>query len=156
MGEPRTGGAKGFGLGGWFSGGPAAHEVGAQTGEVLSFLGGAKAGVEAANVLSPRAKGVLGEGLSVIKTLGRRDLPKEFQAKEPVRGGFTRADHVTTRGQFVESKFGPGARLTPRQREAQQKLGSNYRVDRWGPQHIGLGAGAATGAASVSMDDDGR
>jgi hypothetical protein len=56
----------------------------------------------------------------------------------------------------LDAKFGPGARLTPRQREARQKLGPNYRVDRWGPQHVGLGAGAATGAASVSMDDDGR
>ena len=53
-------------------------------------------------------------------------------------GKTTVLDHETAKGMYVESKFGPSARLTPNQRYAQQQWGPDgYRVDYWMPQHVG-------------------
>jgi len=53
-------------------------------------------------------------------------------------GKATIVDHHTVKGINVESKFGPGAKLSRNQRYAQQQWGLGYRVDHWLPDHVGL------------------
>ena len=132
---------------------PVAKAVGDVAGEVIAFKGVGGAGVSAVRRLPPKAKGVVGEVLSAGKTVLRGDLPVGFRRPLTVKGGRTIRDHVTLRGGSVEAKFGPTARLSPRQREAQEELGSLYRVDRWQPHHVGRITGGA-GAVGVGLYDD--
>lgn len=74
------------------------------------------------------------------------------RAPQNVRGGRTIPDHISTDKannelEVVEAKFGPTARLSPRQREAYAGGVENYRVDHFLPQDIGATLGAVFGKA---------
>lgn len=113
--------------------------LGDALGLALQLRGGFLAGARGSAALPPVAKGKLGEGLSVAKTILQGDRPVGFQLPKIMQNGKrTRIDHETAKGLYVESKFGPGARLSANQRYAQQQWGSGYRVDRWLPEHVGL------------------
>ncbi|MEO8113605.1 MAG: hypothetical protein ABI655_04425 [Phenylobacterium sp.] len=135
-----------------------ARTMGATVAEALLYKGGARAGAKAAGNLSPAAKGRLGEGMSQVKTALQLDRPIEIRiARKLEGGGYTYPDQVTRKGRIVEAKFGPRARLSPRQRQAQQEFGPRYRVDHWQPHHVGRGAGAAAAGAGVAgqaFDDE--
>jgi hypothetical protein len=107
-------------------------------------------GAESSAALPIRAKGVLGEGLSAAKTVLKGDWPVGFQVRHALQNGLkTVVDHDTAKGISVEAKFGPWARLTKNQRMAQAQWGDLYRVDRWGPRHVGgIAAGAAAPVAA--------
>jgi hypothetical protein len=130
-----------------------AHVLGNVAGTGLSYLEGSALGAGWASGLSPAMKGKVGEGLSIVKTRIRADSPVGLQVDKKVVGGFTRADHTTSMGQIVESKFGPTARLSRRQLQAQQDYHPNYRVDWWGPDDIGAIAGGAAAGFSLGSDD---
>ncbi len=102
-------------------------------------------GAEGAAALPIKAKGLLGEGLSAAKTALKGDWPVGFQVRRTLQNGLkTVVDHETAKGISVEAKFGPWARLTKNQRQAQAQWGDLYRVDRWGPGHVdAITAGAA-------------
>lgn len=123
----------------------AVGEVGA-TGAL--YASGAGAGAAWAKGLAPRAKGVLGEGLSLVKSVAKGDLPVAVQVRTPLSKSFTVADHRTLRGATVEAKFGPYARLSKPQRLAEKEV-VGYRVDRWGPHHVGRGTGTLAAGGSV-------
>jgi hypothetical protein len=137
---------------------PTLKPVGDVAGEVLKealiYRLGARMGASASSRLPPKAKGALGEVLSAGKSTLRGDPPVALQQPLAVTGGKTIRDHVTWRGKSVEAKFGPTARLRPRQREAQRELGDRYRVDRWLPHHVGRISGAATAAGAVDYGHD--
>lgn len=137
---------------------PVAKATGDLVAEALVFKGAGKAGAYGSSRLPPKAKGVLGEVLSAGKTILRGDRPVALQVQHPlVTGGRTVIDHVTRAGKFVEAKFGPTARLSQRQRQAQALYGDSYRVDRWQPYHVGrITGGAGAGAAWLYDDDDVR
>jgi hypothetical protein len=67
--------------------------------------------------------------------------------------GSTRVDVPTLRGKLRESKFGPSARLLPRQKQAVVELAPRYRVDWWRKEHIGRPAGAAVAATGWMAAD---
>ena len=69
------------------------------------------------------------------------------RSKTPLSKGSTIADHVTLRGRKVEAKFGPTAKLRPSQIRATEELGPDYRVDWWGPGHVGRLTGPAAALA---------
>jgi hypothetical protein len=107
-------------------------------------------GAESAAALPIKAKGLMGEGLSVAKTVLKGDRPAAFQVRHTLQNGLTTVvDHDTAKGISVEAKFGPWARLSKNQRQAQKQWGDLYRVDRWGPRHVG--AIAASAAAPVGL-----
>jgi hypothetical protein len=134
----------------------AARGAGEFVGSVAGlFEGGSGLGVGVSSRLPIRVKGKLGEVMSEVKTIVKRDRVDERQVRKDVLGGYTVADHVTKGGKIVEAKFGPAASLTNRQRQAQREYGPLYRVDRWLPKHVGyvtgtIGAGA--GATEQAVD----
>jgi hypothetical protein len=133
----------------------SAHRRTAQAaGQALGIgLAAADAGVlgaESSAALPARAKGLLGEVLSAGKTIAKGDFPVGFQVpKQLANGRKTIVDQQTARGLNVEAKFGPWADLTKNQRFARRQWGSNYRVDRWLPEHVGYGTGAVGGAGGL-------
>jgi hypothetical protein len=124
-----------------------AYDASHRTADVLSgdglglyivTRGAARAGAERSAALPPVAKGQLGERLSVAKTILQGDRPVGFQLSKIMQNGKrTRIDHETAKGLYVESKFGPAAKLSPNQQYAQEQWGSGYRVDHWLPEHVG-------------------
>jgi len=107
-------------------------------GGILLADGAFIAGARGSAALPPVAKGQLGEGLSVVKTILKGDRPTGFQVRKVMQNNkATIVDHETAKGVYVESKFGPTARLSPNQQYAQQQWGPDYRVDRWLPEHVG-------------------
>ncbi|HVY34210.1 MAG TPA: hypothetical protein VG960_07290, partial [Caulobacteraceae bacterium] len=121
-----------------------ARRLGETLGIGLDMAGGAEGGVAWSEGLPNLAKGKLGEALSAGKTILKGDFPVQFQAIKRLTRGYTRTDHATAKGLWVEAKFGPKARLLPRQNQAQVELGPQYRVDWWLPKHVGyLGGGTA-------------
>jgi hypothetical protein len=95
------------------------------------------AGARGSAALSPVAKGQLGEGLSVAKTLLKGDRPLGFQKWTKLNNGkWTVIDQTTAKGVNVEAKFGRSP-LRPNQIAAQKQFGPAYRVDRWLPDHVG-------------------
>jgi hypothetical protein len=124
----------------------AASFAGGLAADIALYKGIGRRAAEWASGLSPKRKGQLGEDLSAIKTVLRGDWPSGAHEPVPVSGGRTYVDIPTVRGGLTESKFGPFARLRPRQREAQQEYGDRYRVDQWTPKHVGHIAGGAAAA----------
>jgi hypothetical protein len=105
-----------------------------------------------------RMKGQLGEGLSAAKSALQGDWPVGFQVRKTMQNKkATVLDHETASGMYVESKFGPSARLTPNQKYAQQQWGpEGYRVDHWMPSHVGAIAapvGTAGGLLSWGIQE---
>jgi hypothetical protein len=114
------------------------------------------AGKYGANALPIKAKGKLGEGLSVAKTMAMGKAPKAHQQKLELPGGYTRPDHQTSLG-YIEAKFGPWAHLSARQKQAIKKWASQFRVDHWLPSDVGQALGTAFGAqAGPPARRDGR
>jgi hypothetical protein len=110
------------------------------------------------NGLSPREKGDLGENFSRLRNWARGDetLPGPKQREYLDGGGYTVPDLRTSLGQIVESKFGPKARLSPRQLQAYQEPLPNFRIDQSLPQDVGAIAGfpAAQYGYHLSQNDD--
>ena len=128
---------------------PVAHGLGDLAGTLLLAESGAKVGSYVASRLAPATKGALGEGLSWLKTRVIGDYPVGLQVRIPLSKGFTVADQTTAKGLTVESKFGPKAELSTKQKLAAEELAPGYRVDRWHPRHVGYITGAGTGAVGV-------
>lgn len=63
-------------------------------------------------------------------------------------------DQRTASGQLVESKFGPYARLSKRQKQAYRQPSLDFRVDHLLPGDIGFLHGYLTGQAGYHMQDD--
>lgn len=118
-----------------------ARRLGEGAGIAIDTAGGAEGGVAWSEALPSASKGALGEWLSAGKTILKRDTPTQFQTIKRLSKGYTRVDHATANGVFVEAKFGPKASLSPRQTQAQAELGPKYRVDWWLPKHVGYIAG---------------
>jgi len=98
-----------------------------------AFIGGARGSAALPSV----AKGQLGEGLSVAKTISKGDWPTGFQKWTKLNNGrWTVIDQTTAKGIKVESKFNK-FKLRPNQISAQNQFGPTYRVDRWLPDHVG-------------------
>lgn len=137
---------------------PVAKAVGDLAGEALGFKGASKAGALGVGRLPPKAKGVVGEVLSAGKSVLKGDAPKHFQVRQKLEaGGHTVLDQITRAEKFVEAKFGPTARLSRRQRQAQAQYGDRYRVDHWQPHHVGrITGGVGAGAVGIYDDDDER
>lgn len=133
----------------------AARMIGETAGLGLIYKLAERRGTNWSRQLPPRQKGELGERLSQVKTVASGDLPIAWQARLPVSGGVTRADHATLRGRYVESKLGSYAQLSPRQREAVAEYPGVYRVDRWQDHHVGRIAGAGGVAAFWPFNRDG-
>lgn len=129
-----------------------AQRLGELGGIGLQFLGGAEGGVGWSEGLPSMAKGELGENLSVGKTILKGDTPVGFQVTKRLSRGYTRADHLTADGTYVEAKFGPKASLSGPQTRAQTELGPQYRVDWWLPKHVGYLAGGGVAAVGVAAD----
>jgi hypothetical protein len=133
----------------------ATSRLGQAAGVGLTLADGNILGAEGASALPIKVKGLLGEGLSTVKTLAKGDLPSGFQVPFKLDNGLkTIIDHQTMKGMSVEAKFGPWARLSKNQRYAQKQLGDAYRVDLWGPRHIGYitgGMGAGAGLLSAGL-----
>jgi len=85
------------------------------------------------------AKGERGEEFSSLRTLLNFDLTRKGPKQRLYlnTGDYTVPDQVTGRGQYVESKAGPFARLSRLQRRAMEQLGGNFRVDHFLPQDNG-------------------
>jgi hypothetical protein len=136
-----------------------AKRFGEYGGAALGVGDGFVLGSEGSAALPIRAKGLLGEGLSAAKTVLSGDLPTDFQVRKVLPSGrATIADQQTAKGLTVEAKFGPRARLSKNQTEAQRVFGDGYRVDRWMPAHVGnIGATAAgtAGMTSAVLQDGG-
>lgn len=134
---------------------PLAKALGDGLGIGLATYGGYQLGAEGSAALPPRAKGLLGEGLSTAKTIAQGDWPVGSQVRKVMQNGKTTVlDHETAKGIYVEAKFGPSARLTRNQRYAQRQWGPGYRVDRWMPRHVGYitaPVGAGGGLLSWGM-----
>lgn len=126
----------------------------AATGGMFGAMGGL-AGRKAVNRLTIREKGNLGEELSKARSRARGQrimTGPNARAPQIVPGGRTIPDHISADRannelEVVEAKFGPTARLSPRQREAYAGGVENYRVDHFLPQDIGATLGAVFGKA---------
>jgi hypothetical protein len=106
-------------------------------GAVLLADGAFIAGARGSAALPSVAKGQLGEGLSVAKTILKGDRPTGFHVWTKLNNGkWTVVDQTTSKGINVEAKFGRRP-LRPNQLYAQQQFGPAYRVDRWLPDHVG-------------------
>jgi hypothetical protein len=92
------------------------------------------------NGLSIRQKGVLGENLSLARTVARGDLPQLGPKRAvQVSGRKTFPDHRTLLGKLVEAKFGPKAKLSQNQTIALNQLGPDrFRVDAFLPRDVGV------------------
>jgi hypothetical protein len=111
----------------------------ALVGGVFGAVGGL-AGRAWSNGLSRAEKGQLGEDFSRLRTWARGDQtlpgPKTYERLED--GGWTIPDQRTTGADIVESKFGPSARLSPRQMQAFNQPLDGYRVDHSLPSDVGI------------------
>ena len=85
----------------------------------------------------------MGELFSKLRTRARFDTTASTSKDRLYldAGGYTGSDQLTGRGQYVESKAGPRAHLRKRQIQANDELGSNYRVDHLLPQDLGSALG---------------
>lgn len=114
------------------------------------------------STLNSRAKGEVGELLSRAKTVMRGDRTVGTQVSVPVGPRtHTIADEVgfnprTNRQYIGESKMGPSARLTTRQREAQALFGEDYILDQWRFSDVGAMAGGAMAPLGASILDEDR
>lgn len=121
--------------------------------------GGKIAGEQAGNRLDFRAKGDLGETLSDAKSLARWNPTVARQVSKRLSGGGrTVVDSEVARGPqpYVESKFGPTARLSKPQRRWQAQNPGQTRNDFWMPRHVGQIGGAALsslGAPTIARWD---
>lgn len=120
----------------------------ALVGGTLGALGG-YVGRRSANSLPSKAKGILGEELSMLRSKARG---QQIESGEGARtmltypGGRTIPDHISADQagnvvNVVEAKFGPTARLSKGQRGAFAGGVENYRVDHFLPQDIGAALG---------------
>lgn len=110
----------------------------------LTFTSAANAGAKAVSGLSPKAKGFVGERMSDARTVISGDIPfKHGKRLDLKSGGHTFTDHQTVRGNVVEAKMGPNARLTNPQRRAQAEYGPRYRYDHWSFDDVGRVFGGA-------------
>jgi hypothetical protein len=126
-----------------------ADRLGQITGVGLGLVGGAEGGVAWSEGLPSMAKGKLGEGLSEAKSFLDANPALSSQVVKKLSRGYTRADHLTADGTYVEAKFGPNASLSPAQTRAQTELGPQYRVDWWLPKHVGYLGGGLAGVLSA-------
>lgn len=124
----------------------------AANGGMTAGLAG-EAGTVASNALSPRAKGQLGEGLSVVKTLARGEIPLLKHTRKDVGGAYTVLDPASTSTQIVESKFGRYAKLSKAQKKAYSQDPNNYRIDWWQPVDIGRITGFGAGTLGSHLGD---
>lgn len=95
--------------------------------------------------MTSHQKGLLGEELSKVRTLVRGDSTLPLPKKERVRLNNGKAiipDLKTKAGDYVESKFGPYARLTNNQLYAHRQGLPNFRIDHFLPDDLALAAGA--------------
>ena len=122
----------------------------------LLYLGSAGGVNTQLSRLPPAKKGVLGENLSALKSTVLLDRPVQSQVRVPLSKGYTRADHMTRSGRVVESKFGPKATLSGRQRQAVDELGPAYRVDRWLSEHVSRPIGVAISSIGLATSDHDR
>lgn len=127
---------------------PIASAAGELAMAALTFKGTSGAASAAVSRLSSPAKGKVGERMSDGRTILSGDIPiKHNKTLKLNGGGSTRPDHQTARGQVVEAKLGPSARLSNRQRQAQAELGPRYRYDHWRFDDVGrVVGGVAVGA----------
>jgi len=118
---------------------------------LLAPAAGARALPALAKLLPKKAKGAIGEGMSIAKNFleGNRYLGRQ----RPIPGTTSIADSAWASGSgaiyYVESKFGMSG-LTAAQRAASKVLGSAYHIERWGYDwvaNVGRYAGAAAGAS---------
>ena len=132
-----------------------ARVAGSIAGLALLARAGYGGGVAWSSRLPAAQKGALGETLSLFRAALRRDPVAGSQVRVPLSRSFTRADHVTRNGNYIEAKFGPTARLTNPQQRAQRELGDRYIYEHWMPHHVGrigvgvtgmIGAGRAASA----------
>lgn len=97
--------------------------------------------------LPPKAKGELGETLSRAKTVARGERVGFQQHRVGLKGGGTTViDHgigAVAPTKIVEAKFGPTARLSGRQRQAQTEYGPDYLVDAWQFHDVAKALGGA-------------
>jgi hypothetical protein len=127
-----------------------ASGLGTAGGAGLALADGNVLGAETSAALPIKAKGLLGEALSMGKTIAKGDWPEATQVRRVMQNGKTTiVDHQTKSGLMVEAKFGPSARLSTNQRYAQNQWGPMYRVDRWLPRHVGYIGGAIGGATGL-------
>ena len=141
---------------------------GALTGTAAGALAN-RAGEKWSNSLSGQAKGSkarlfatskeeLGERLSMADAYLRGYGGLQRDVRTPLsdyngRSGYTNVDVVGRHFLFgfgplrIESKFGPGARFTPRQRQAMEEGLLGYEPQWWLPKDVGGMAGAGLGAA---------
>jgi hypothetical protein len=122
------------------------------------YLGGAGGvvGERGSNRLDWRVKGKLGERLSDAKSVAQGNPPARWQFRQPLENGQTTVvDSGLTHGpqDFVESKFGPTARLRGPQIAAHQQFPGRYRDDYWMPSHVGKITGSVLAAFGVPMLD---
>ena len=113
-------------------------------------------GEQGSNRLDWRVKGRLGERLSDVKSVAQGNPPTRWQFRQPLANGQTTVvDSGLARGpqDFVESKFGPTAKLTGPQRAAHAQFPGRYRDDYWMPSHVGQIVGSVSGAFGVPMLD---
>jgi hypothetical protein len=137
-------------------------QSGAYAGQLLSGLG--KYG---SATLPSQAKGLLGEGLTFMKSYARgepiplRPTPSDAVARrlpglaagtaggqQTIRlsRGKTVADWVTSQGRALEAKFGAYARPTEPQKRAARELGDAFAFDHWLPKNAGEVVSALFGA----------
>ena len=136
---------------------------GAYAGRLLNGLGTYRSAV-----LPSQLKGLLGEGLTFVKSYARgepiplRATPSTAAAQRlpglrggtagpqqtiDLRGGRkTVADWVTSQGRALEAKFGAHARPTEAQRLAANQLGDAFAFDHWLPKNVGEVVSALFGA----------
>jgi hypothetical protein len=99
-----------------------------------------------------------GEAISRMRTIARGDRTQttaksRFNLRD---GGWTYPDQRTAQGQLVDSKFGPFARLSQRQRQAYRQDGLDHRVDHGLPRDFGAVAALPSGFAGyyIGREED--
>jgi len=133
----------------------------AHGGGMLGGIGGALGTYHIAT-RSPKAKGEVGEMLTRTKVVARGDGPVRG-ANERLdldEGGYTVTD---ARGggdgaplKIFESKMGPGASKTRRQRQAEDQFGDNYYTDGWRFSDVGKAQGLAAAPLGYQAWDRSR
>lgn len=122
------------------------------------YLGGVAGlvGERGSNNLDWRVKGKQGERLSDAKSVAQGNLPTRWQFRQPLANGrWTVVDSALKRGpqDFVESKFGPTAKVRGPQIAAHKQFPGRYRDDYWMPSHVGQITGSMLAAFGVPMLD---
>ena len=119
-------------------------------------------GENGSNSLSSNDKGKLGEWLSDIKSVAQGNRVAGRQVPLKLDNGLTtKVDSVLRDGpqNFVESKFGPYAKVLPNQRAAMAQFPDRYRIDFFMPSHVGqmTGVGLSTlGLPAIDWADPNR